>query len=372
MTFVNLQVCYISNAAPHYRRAIFEKMDSSFNCDFFIGDQYNSILEHMDYTSLKGFRGILYNINLPGNFYWQKGAVRLAFKPYGQYLIDGEPYCLSTWVLLLILRLSMRPAILWSHGWYGDENLAKRWIKRFFFSLSSKVLLYGDHARNLMIKQGFDPEKLFCIYNSLDIDQQLRIRNVIRDTGLYKTRFQNSDPVLLFLGRIRQAKQVSLLLRAAVLLNDRDFPCNLVVIGEETEETGLRELAAGLAGKNRVWFVGPLYDENRLADYIYHASVCVSPGSVGLTAIHSLTYGTPVITHDNFSSQGPEFEAITPGVTGDFFKENDIEDLCDKIAAWIAITPSRREIVQQECYKTIEAKYNAAFQIEVLKTAFKA
>lgn len=29
--------------------------------------------------------------------------------------------------------------------------------------------------------------------------------------------------------------------------------------------------------------------------------------------MHSLVYGTPIITHDNFDRQGPEYEAIAPG-----------------------------------------------------------
>ena len=31
-----------------------------------------------------------------------------------------------------------------------------------------------------------------------------------------------------------------------------------------------------------------------ISKYLYYADICVSPGNVGLTAIHSLTYGTPV------------------------------------------------------------------------------
>jgi glycosyltransferase involved in cell wall biosynthesis len=42
-------------------------------------------------------------------------------------------------------------------------------------------------------------------------------------------------------------------------------------------------------------FYGESYNERELAPLIALADVCVSPGNVGLTAIHALTYGTPVI-----------------------------------------------------------------------------
>lgn len=56
------------------------------------------------------------------------------------------------------------------------------------------------------------------------------------------------------------------------------------------------------------------------AEFIYNADLCVSPGNVGLTAMHSLVFGCPVITHNCFEWQMPEFEAIQPGITGDFLR----------------------------------------------------
>ena len=55
--------------------------------------------------------------------------------------------------------------------------------------------------------------------------------------------------------------------------------------------------------------------------------MCVSPGNVGLTAIHSLTYGTPVLTHDDFNFQMPEAEAIKENISGIFFRINNANDL---------------------------------------------
>lgn len=59
--------------------------------------------------------------------------------------------------------------------------------------------------------------------------------------------------------------------------------------------------------------------------------MCVCPAAVGLTAIHALSYGCPVISNDNVETQMPEFESIVEGETGSLFKENDIEDLVEKL-----------------------------------------
>jgi len=364
---IHSEICSINNLAPHYRYAMFALMDQQLNCDFYIGDRIATPILPMNVDALKGYRKTLTFIPLPGNFYWQKGAVRIAFDSYKYYLVDGEPYCLSNWLILLITKLLRKKTWLWSHGWYGDENLLKKVVKKIFFHLSDKVLLYGDYARNLMIAQGFDAYKLVCIYNSMDYDKQVKIRASLSDAAIYTTHFNNDDPVLIYIGRIKKEKKVDQLITAGRELNDKGKPCNLVIIGEEVEETRTRSLVSGYSLNDRVWFVGPLFDESRLGEFIYHADVCVSPGNVGLTAIHCLTYGTPVITHDHFPRQGPEFEAITPGVTGAFFNENSVADLCEKIIPWLSLTPEKRESTRQACYKTIAGKYNPQYQIAVLK-----
>lgn len=445
-------ICYLSNAAPHYRRAIFERIDREFDCHFYIGDRVTGIGEYMDFRSLKGFRAEVHNAKLAGSLYWQRRVIRLAFSTYERFLIDGEPICLSTWLLLLILRLRGRPMVLWSHGWYGDEGLVKRSLKKIFFKLAATTLLYGDHARNLMISRGFDPTRLVCIYNSLDYDRMVGLRELMAatpcepsgchkpaipaepgtenlkanavltaKTRYYATHFGNHDPVILFIGRIQPSKKTALLIEAWSRLNREGQPCNLVLIGGQITEntdvsddltkhygyggdgnrghtdplpsvssTVLQSQSSQSPGSNvlepdmdsgsgtlfpeipealkeRLWLTGPLYDEARLAPLIYHADICVSPGNVGLAAIHCLTYGLPVITHDNPARQGPEFEGITPGVTGDFFRKDDLEDLYRIIKRWICLSPEEREKVRDKCYKTIEARYTPQYQIRVLK-----
>ena len=242
-------------------------------------------------------------------------------------------------------------------------------IKKLFFSLSNKVLLYGDWAKNLMLNEGFKSEKLMTIYNSLDLDNQIIIRQSLKETFIYRKYFKNQYPVLLFIGRIQSVKKIDLLIEALKRLNDNNSFCNLMLIGEESTETNLNKLVSDYGLGENVWFYGPSYDEPVLGELIYNASVCVSPGNVGLTAIHCLVYGTPVITHNNFSNQGPEFEAIEQGTTGDFFIENSIYDLCKKIDYWISLNNEQRKIVRERCYEVINKRYNPKVQINILKEA---
>lgn len=68
----------------------------------------------------------------------------------------------------------------------------------------------------------------------------------------------------------------------------------------------------------QVHFYGSVYDEQAISDLLTDVDICVAPGDVGLTCMHSLVYGTPVIIHDNPDFQMPEYEAINPWQNGLF------------------------------------------------------
>ena len=122
---------------------------------------------------------------------------------------------------------------------------------------------------------------------------------------------------------------------------------------------------------DQVWFYGASYDEKTNAELIYNADLCVSPGNVGLTAMHALIFGCPVITHNYFEWQMPEYEAIHAGNTGDFFKMDDIADLIATISKWFAVKSDKREEVRKACFKEIDTNWNPYYQMDIIKKNIK-
>lgn len=363
-----MEVCCIFNLAAHYRAPIYKLMDKEMDCHFFIGDKVNTPIKKMNYSLLSGYKKQLKNIYFGKHFYWQKGAVSLLFKPYNQYIITGELYCISTWIILLLSKILNKKTYLWTHGWYGRENFMKKIIKKCFFKLSSHVLLYGEYAKNIMIKEGFNPKKLHCIANSLDYDQQLLIRNKLFKTTIYKDYFKNDYPTIIYVGRIQLVKRIDLLIDALAILHKKGLILNLAIVGDTIESEEIIKLIAKYKLNNFVWIYGPCYDEKILGELFYNASVCISPGNVGLTAIHAFSYGCPVITHNNFKNQMPEFEIIEENINGLFFEENNIHDLVDKIFIWFKEEKYLNiNKLKESCFHKIDTKYNPYSQIRTLK-----
>jgi len=363
------KLCMIYNIASHYREAVFKEIDQHFDCDWYFGENKSDIRE-MDVNKLK--RVFRYkSIGNHTKLYWQGALLPCLFKKeYRTYFVLAESRSISLLLFVILKAIFFRNKKIygWSHGWYGRENRFVRFLSKFKISCMDGLFVYNNRARNIMIDGGVNPQKLFTIYNSLDYGKQLELRKIISNSGVYKEHFKNDYPVILFVGRLTEVKRLDILLEAVKLLKERSEYYNVVFIGTGVEEDSLKEIVE----KNNLsaWFYGACYDEEKNAELIYNANLCVSPGNVGLTAIHSLMFGTPVITHNDFKWQMPEFEAIKQGVTGDFFDRDNINSLAMKISHWFS-SNHNREDVRRACYSEIDTNWNPDNQIRIIKENLK-
>lgn len=360
------KICFFNRSSIHYRKNIWLLMDKELPCDFYFGDSRPGGIKPVPCELFTQFKGVFHNVDI-GPFYWQKGALRL-LNDYTDIITPGDYYCLSTWVMLLRAKRKKKNVYLWTHGAYGDETGFKKWIVLLSKKLAKGVFLYGNYAKLILQNWGIPSEKLFTIYNSLSYDEQIPLRKALQPSALYTEHFKNDNLNIVFIGRLTFVKKLDQILKAVKLLKEQGINYNIIFIGDGVVRTELEELTTELGMQDTVWFYGALYDEKKIAEFLYNADLCVSPGNVGLTAMHAMTFGCPVISHNNFPKQMPEFEAIEPGKTGAFFKENDVDDLARVIKQW-KNSCSDREAVRQACYKVIDEKYNPHVQIETIRKA---
>lgn len=362
----NHKLCFLNSGSLHYRKNIWMLMDQELNCDFYFGDNRRDNIKPIDTNLLKNFKGYFHNVFF-GGFFWQKGALRLLNNGYTDIILQGDVYSLTVWALLLFGKLKKKSVYLWTHGAYGDENWIKRKIFIRMYTLAKGTFLYGDYARQILVRWGVPEGKLHLIFNSLDYDQQLPLRDNMIQSPLYQNHFGNNHSNLVFIGRLTKVKKLHQVLEAIALLKRQGKDYNITFVGDGEEKQRLELMADELDIKNNVWLYGACYDERRIAELLFNADLCVSPGNVGLTAMHAMTFGCPVLSHNNFAAQMPEFEAIEEGATGAFFKENDIKSLAEAIDNWQSNQKNREEI-RKECYRVIDEKYNPHVQVDTLRT----
>lgn len=367
----------VLNIPPHYREPIFRLIENCRECTWIFGENNTDIPS----CPTSFMRNVTFLPIAKGkmNTWWLKGLSHLLRLNHKDIILTGEIKFLSSWYVMFRNRLlpkSKRARIyLWSHGWDGTERKLRRAVYRLYFGMADGLLLYGDHSRQIALREGIHPSKIQVIHNSLDHDNLVRIRESMHDnnTRAYFERWFGdvSRPTLAYIGRLSLVKKITQLLEAAALLKSQGRPCNIVIVGDGPDKEVLIHTVAALGLENEVHFCGAIYDFKESAPIVYNADACVSPGHVGLTAIHSLELGTPVITHYDMTAHAPEVEAITPGETGQLFDRDNVESLAKAISRQLDQNIMLgRDAVRRNCYKAIEC-WTPEWQIEKIIAALK-
>lgn len=348
-------------SGSHYRKGIFTLLDKHYEIDWCFGIGPKSLAK-LDDKLLKNVKRVRIT-KFFLNWYWQGGIVSSLWKKYDYYVLDGELYSVSAWLFLILNKLFfLKKVYLWSHGWYGRESGIKKLLKSIFFPLASGSFFYGNHAKEVMRESGLNVDDIVVIHNSLDYDNQKPLRTSCNKTDALSSFFKNEFPNLIFIGRLTFSKKLNMILEAALCLRKMGMDVNITFVGIGEALNDLRNQAKE-KGIN-CYFYGECYNEAENARLISSADICISPGNVGLTAIHSLMFGTPVITHNNFSNQGPEVESVLEGKTGMLFDEGNIESLAKSIYTWLSHVQDR-SIIRENCYKEIDSYWNPEYQYKV-------
>lgn len=361
------KLCCIFNYPPLYRKSIYLKIDESFNTTFYFGDEVIdgqvSGIKKLNYSLFKNTPVTIKNKLLFGKYLWRTGILHLPFKRFSSFIITGD-MPLSYFPFLFLCKLLGKKVYAWGHG-FKTLNGRFRHITIMYLNMLDGFFVYGEKGKQRMIELGFSESKFHVIYNSLsdgvNIDANSSLKN-----SIYMEYFHNDNSVIIFVGRLTKSKRLDWLLKAVSELRDEGQIYNLVLVGDGEAKDELKRISVELSIVSSVWFYGECYAEEYLKYLIYNADLCVSPGNVGLTAIHCMEYGVPVITHNKFELQGPEYETIKDGCTGLLYQYGSFDDLKEKIKVWF-IGNYKREAIRQNCYDVINEKFNSDYQIEVIK-----
>lgn len=307
-------------------------------------------------------------------FLWQTNLIRhLASDRPDVAVFQGSVQFVSIWLALLACRVMGIHAFLWSHGARGKESHVKMILRMLMTRLSRGILVYGHHAERILVKYKVPEKKIHVVYNSLGplIPWPVVSASLQPDAQLRRDLFPENPalPIAVFVGRILENKHLDYVLDCLAMAVRRNKSFNFLCIGAGAVLGTLKDLTRVLKIDEFVNFYGETFDADTLSRLIGQATVCVSPGSVGLTAIHAMSCGIPVLTHDHFEIQGPEFEAILPGVTGDFYAFGNKEALYRCMQDWFDKAPERSSTARR-CWERVAARYTPDAQAARMIGAF--
>jgi glycosyltransferase involved in cell wall biosynthesis len=349
-------VVVIYHFYPHYRKPVVEALARSERADFtFVGDdhEYLHSIEPARLDPSVRFR-LAPTHHVGGPFMWQWGAITWAIRPgFDTVIMHAVPHWPCTWIGGLLARMLGRRVFFWGHGYLSAPRGLKGLVRRLFYAVPTDHMVYSRLAKAHLIAAGWPPERVHVIWNSLDTDAQAlqRAKHTQERTRQVRMElFGEADtPVVICTSRLIAMRRLDLLL-----------------VGDGPERGALQEQARRLGV--RVHFEGACYDESRLGALIMSSNVTVSPGKTGLTAVHSIGYGVPVVSHDDPDDQGPEYEAIIPGRTGSLYRRGDVDSLAHAIRPWLG-TSSADPQVREACIGFVERFWNPTHQRRAIERA---
>ena len=366
------KVYFITNIFPHYREALWREILSNNNfCATFYCSKDNPLSIKEGKIDKESYNLRINNVKgywLFNNYLiWQSDIVRVCLiKQFDSIVFLGEMNILSNWIGALICRIRRKRVFFWSHGFYGNESSLKYFFRKLFYRIANEHIVYENRGKSLMIKSGFKDQNIHVIYNSLDYEKQkLLFEKLNKTENSSFTFFRNKTlPVFIYIGRLIESKKVDQLIHAFKNVNKSNQLCNLLIVGTGPNEENLKSLAEDEIISKTIHFYGECYDEKIISNLMFNSICTVSPGNIGLTVINSFSFGTPAITHNNFENQMPEAEVIKEGITGFFFKENDILSL---ERALIDMINSKINF-KAECRRVIDSYYNPTYQVKILES----
>lgn len=308
---------------------------------------------------------------LGGTVLIQRGIIGLALRrDLDTIIYHGSFVYLTTWISAALARITGKRVLFWTIGWHQPETGLRNLARCTFYRLAHALLLYGHDAKTTAIANGFDASRLHVVNNSLDYARQRAVRESVTPEQIRGVRdewFPDANlPMLICTTRLVPKRRLDVLFDAMVRLREEDHEVCLLLVGDGPERQRLEGLADALA--LRVRFFGACYDEATLGRLIMAANVTVAPGMVGLAAMHSLVYGTPVVTHQDPNRQAPEAEAIIDDVNGSLYIHGDLNDLVQAIRRWTT-TPMPDEASRPRCHELIDRFYTPVFQRNVIDRA---
>lgn len=330
-----LNVQIVQPLVPEYRVPFFNALARNSQCriQVFAGETFpgNQSLRsaqntnssvHIEHPSV-GF--------LNHRILWQKGLRLEDRMRTGDVLVVcGNARFLSNYPLIWQAKQRRVATVWWGIGTMPGQHTLNGFVRRRIMRWTDVILLYSDREREEFLRMGFPPDRLFAINNAIDqepIQDAIKLWSPARLRDFQHQQNLTGKQVFLFCGRLSRKARVDLAIEALALLLRENRETVLAIIGEGEEQTRLQELALRLGVAESIRWLGALYDQTVMAPWFLTAKTFVYPGYIGLSIMHAMGYGLPVITHQNMSNQSPEVAALRDGQNGLLFQEGDVGDL---------------------------------------------
>jgi len=362
---------------PHYRRKVFQALSEELGIVLCAGR--------------KGPKGTYLSKEKPSavteeirDFYPLPSRETLVFMDIFSPLLKYRPGIVITEFSALILSNYLLLFLKWFFGykliiWSPIVNLRKGFFPKTSVSDKLRVwwvnrcdaaLTYSRAGKKRLEPYVRHPEKIFVAQNTLYTPELLSLRDRFRKTGRSQVRREldfSARNHLIFIGRLTRAKKPLALIDIFQKVVRRIPDCHLHVIGDGPERNSLKKKVKDSGLETKVTLYGSVTEETMTGKMLFASDLAVMPRNLGLAAVHSICFDTPLITLKSGKENprhGEEIEYVIEGRTG--LTAETEESMPDMIVDFL-----KDEKTKISMQKEMERMVNQACSFDKMLEGFK-
>ena len=273
----------------------------------------------------------------------------------------------------LLRRATGLPVVTTVHSDYRLDYLGRPFSRLSYGTINTialRLLDYrigvSDAMTDLLISRGFDPDRLFTIYNGIDFTPRtpaLGREEYFRSVGL---EADGDSVVVGIAARLNPVKDIATLVRGFAIAHQTCPNLRLLIAGDGEQMDMLKKLSAELGVERQVCFAGWITD----TDSFYHAIDINTLTSLSETFPYSLTEGARAALPTVASRVGGVPYLIEHGIHGLLFEAGDAEGLARCLVS-LARDPTLREHLGQRLYQRAKADFSLESTLERQLTIYR-
>lgn len=357
------KIAIITNIVPEYRRGFVARLAASKNSKvvFFCqrqlrGINHNVISEH----DFPGVIKYVKYISLGANkLTWQFIPFFKLLANYNVLVFTGNPRIISSVILSIIARLLRKKIVVWGHVRTAGSKGWSRRLRLYWWSMFPTALTYTEQEISQLKNLGYRG-KIISINNGVDYHS---IKENFTAIGLKIDALERLQSFrIISCCRLIDKNKIDELIDAIsdVVLEFDSLRCD--IIGDGPLRPFFIEKVKQLKLENIIFFHGAIYDESQLAHLFNSAMFLVHPGAIGLSALHSLCYSLPIVTHNNSKHHMPEFSVLCDSKNSLLYRSGDsLADVLRQVLSidklkYIQLVSTSSEIVRERYNSQMMAK----------------
>lgn len=289
---------------------------------------------------------------------WQKKIIKqvLTLKPYKVLMLYNAGN-LNYNILLLWLKITGIPYLLWGCGWERDDLKGfkfrfKKWVKSFFINWSSGYITYDTSFAKKLIANAYPENHIFVAQNTINIEKIIKNRNPIS---------KEYDTIkFIFVGALIKEKNLEKAINSFYNLHKMGYNFQFTIIGEGEIKNQLINLVDRLNLTHKISILGALYGK-QLQQYFEKANVFILPGTGGLAVNEAMAYALPIISTP---ADGTIFDLVEDNING-FLLKTDYKqvELQEKILFFLNAPLNRITEMEKESLRLIQERAPLSNQV---------